>query len=315
MNNIIAPYQLYQDDILQSYVDFLPNKPYCTDTLGFLVIRPKDIALKYAYIQYNPIHRAYWLIFDLDYDPEWYWPDVRVPTPNMVIITPENRHQHVVYWIDPAIYTLQNARRSPLKLAAEVDRGLTILLKADPCYGKLISKNPLHPRWRIWIFHERKWGLTELLDWIPDRILEHKPKPKEEVGFGRNCTVFDKARFYAYAEWRKQGFKDYERLFERIFDIALNINTDFLVPMQRQEVKSICRSVCKWTARHMSKEGFSSIQKGRNLKSQLVRSTKSKDRAADIIAFKEAYPDMSYRMIAEVFDCNKDTVMKALKSN
>ncbi|MDR3161898.1 MAG: replication initiation protein [Spirochaetaceae bacterium] len=38
---------------------------------------------------------------------------------------------------------LRLARRKPLKLAADVDKGLTRLLDADPGYGKLISKNPL----------------------------------------------------------------------------------------------------------------------------------------------------------------------------
>jgi hypothetical protein len=83
---------------------------------------------------------------------------------------PENNHQHLFYMIDPAVYTLRQARRKPLELAADVDKGLTRLLDADPGYGKLISKNPLSAKWTVYIWHEKAWGLSELLDYIPDNV-------------------------------------------------------------------------------------------------------------------------------------------------
>jgi hypothetical protein len=172
MKNILQPELFSQDpSILEQFYNYLPPRPYCTEFLEQLKIRPKAQAVKDPYIQPNPITRAYWMVFDVDSGQSRYWPDEwHVPTPNIEARNPENNHQHLFYMIDPAVYTLRQARRKPLELAADVDKGLTRLLDADPGYGKLISKNPLSKNWTVYIWHEHAWGLTELLDWIPDSI-------------------------------------------------------------------------------------------------------------------------------------------------
>jgi hypothetical protein len=81
-----------------------------------------------------------------------------------------------------AVYTLRQARRKPLELAANVDKGFTRLLDADPGYGKLLAKNPLCEQWLRIIWHDKAWGLTELLDYISDRIRRWKPQPQETIG-------------------------------------------------------------------------------------------------------------------------------------
>jgi hypothetical protein len=64
--------------------------------LGFLLIRPKSIAIRNAYIQPNPITRAYWLVFDIDSEWSRYWADEwDTPTPNIEIRNPANNHQHL----------------------------------------------------------------------------------------------------------------------------------------------------------------------------------------------------------------------------
>jgi hypothetical protein len=276
--------------LLQHFFEYLPEKPYCTDALGVLYIRPKGYAIRKAYLQPNPITRAYWLVFDLDNQREpRYWEDEpHSPPPNLTVINRSNGHEHVYYLIDPAVYTLRQARRKPLELAADVDRGLTRLLDADPGYGKLIAKNPFHERWIGVVWHEHAYGLTELLDWIPDRFLKGKRKHREEIGLGRNCTVFETIREYAYKEWRRLKFKDYEGLFGAVRERALELNADFIAPMTEREVLGIVRSVTKWTARHLTAEGFSGwcSQRGRqgNLKSQVVRKNRSAERGAEVKA-------------------------------
>ena len=292
MNNIARSFNKGQlldatkGQILDYFFDCLPSKPYCTDNLGVLNIRPKASACNYAYIQCNPISRCYWMIFDIDDSDYRNWIyEHSLPMPNIEIFNPVNGHQHLFYAIDPAIYTLRQARRKPLELAADVDRGLTVLLGADPGYGKLIAKNPLSTRWFGHIWHEHLWGLKELLAYIPRTILSRKRRAKEEVGLGRNCMTFEKARHFAYSEWRRLGFADYDRLFANVYSMALDFNTNFNPPMQSQEVKSIARSVSKWTARNHTAAEFvrwcSRQGVVGNLKSQKVRKLKSDERAAE----------------------------------
>jgi hypothetical protein len=300
-------------EIMRAFYDYLAPKPYCTDTLGFLLIRPKSIAVRTAYIQPNPITRAYWLVFDLDDEESRYWPDwPHLPIPNIEIRNPENNHQHLYYRIDPAVYTLRQARRKPLELAADVDRGLTALLGADAGYGKLLAKNPFSRRWTVYVWHEKAWTLTELLDWIPDRFLKRKPARRETIGLGRNCAVFDTARTFAYSEWRRLKFDDPVRLFERVYEFSLNVNADFTVPMLPQEVKSIARSIAKWTARHMTQAGLNEWGNERRERSISVRHTKSAERAAEAKALYAG--GKTQKQIAAIMDISDSQVYRFLKS-
>jgi hypothetical protein len=300
--------------ILKQFYNYLPPRPYCTEFLGQLKIRPKDQAVKDAYIQPNPITRAYWMVFDIDSPQSRFWPDEwHVPAPNMEARNQDNNHQHLFYMIDPAVYTLRQARRKPLELAADVDKGLTRVLDADPGYGKLISKNPLSSKWIVYIWHEKAWGLTELLDYIPDTIQRWKPKGKETIGLGRNCTVFDQSRVYAYAEWRRLRFDDQARLLEAVFSHAMNINNSFRIPMLDKEVLCIARSISRWTARHMDAGGLREWGEPRRQKSLQVRRDKAATRAEEVRAYKVAHPKATVREMAMVFDCATGSVSKYLK--
>jgi hypothetical protein len=312
----IPQLDLFSQDrtILDRFYEYLPPRPYCTEFLGSLKIRPKAQAVKDAYIQPNPITRAYWMVFDIDSEASRYWPEEwHIPTPNLEARNPDNNHQHLFYMIDPAVYTLRQAGRKPLELAADVDQGLTRVLNADPGYGKLIAKNPLSARWTVYIWHEKAWGLTELLDYIPDKIKTWKPKPKEVIGLGRNCTVFDQARVYAYAEWRRLKFEDPCRLLEAVFEYSMNINRSFGVPMLDKEVLCISRSISKWTARHITAEGFSEWQRDKNRKSVKVRRAKADSRAEEIRAYKAMHSDLSNRAIAKALGYGRDMVDRALR--
>ena len=317
MKNILQPALFSQvPAIMDQFYNYLQPRPYCTEFLGQLKIRPKAQAIRDAYIQPNPITRAYWMVFDIDSGQSRYWPDEwHVPTPNMEARNPENNHQHLFYMIDPAVYTLRQARRKPLELAADVDKGLTRLLDADPGYGKLISKNPLSSQWTVYIWHEKAWGLTELLDYIPDNIQKWKPGAEETIGLGRNCTVFDRARIYAYAEWRRQGFNDQPRLLEAVFNFSMNINNSFRIPMLDKEVLCIARSISRWTARHMDAGGLREWFQEQNRKSVSVRRKKAAGKAEIIMDFIADHAGISNRKVAEALGIPETTVRRLLKKS
>jgi hypothetical protein len=318
MYYIIANAAKSQEEIplLQHFFEYLPPKPYCTDTLGMLYIRPKAYAVGKTYLQPNPITRAYWLVFDLDnqHEPRYWAAEPHIPLPNLTVINRSNGHEHVYYLIDPAVYTLRQARRKPLELAADVDRGLTEVLDADPGYGKLLAKNPFHEQWIGVVWHEHAYGLTELLDWIPDqfRLLKRKRKAKEEIGLGRNCTVFEVARQYAYSEWRRLKFTDYEGLYDRVRIRAMEMNADFTTPMTEREVLCIVRSVTKWTARHLTADRFAVWGDARREKSIITRHTRSQERAA---AVKALYAGgKTQKQIAAILGISERQVRTLLKS-
>jgi hypothetical protein len=274
-----------------------------------LKIRPKAQAIKDAYIQPNPITHAYWMIFDIDNNDRTYWPDERgKPCPNMEALNKDNGHRHLYYQIDPAVYTLRQARRKPLELAADVDKGLTRLLGADPAYGKLIAKNPFSPKWGIWIWHEKAWGLTELLDFIPAKVRVWMPAPRDTIGLGRNCTVFDQARGYAYAEWRRLHYQDADRLLAAVYEYSMNINAGFHTPMIDREVLCIVRSITRWTSRHMTAEGMSAWGEAGRCKSIITRQAKAADKAAEIRTFYDSRPDVTRDELSLIFGVSDFTI-------
>jgi len=274
---------LIDNEFLRLFFEYLSSKPYCTDILGkALLIRPKSTAITKFYIQPNPIHCVYWLILDLDYNVQKYWYD-EFPVPNMTIGNPVNGHQHIMYLLKSPVYKLQNARLKPLQLLADVERGLSIRFNADLSYGKLISKNPLHPYWQIVIWHTEPYELNKLLVHIPDKFHRKKSlKPKDELGVGRNCSLFDEIRYYAYNQAHKVRY-EYNVLFDRVYAYALEYNQSFLPPLEVKEVKCTVRSVCKWTTKKMDTAGFikwcSVRGKLGNIKSQIVRGVKSQEKA------------------------------------
>jgi hypothetical protein len=207
---------------------------------------------------------------------------------------------------------LRNSREAPRKLAAAVERGLALLFQADPAFGNLASKNPYHTKWETYVWHERAWGLKELLESVPDKYLKRKThKPSEEIGLGRNCTLFELSRKFAYGEYRKLKY-DEHCLFDNVYDYALGINYGFNPPLGEREVRCITRSVSKWTVRHHTPEGMKRWGETGRKKSITVRHIRSQTRADEIIIFKDEHPNMSNRMLAKVFDCDEATIRRAL---
>jgi hypothetical protein len=163
------------------------------------------------------------------------------------------------------------------------------------------------------VWHEKAWGLTELLDYIPNKIQSWKPQPEEVIGLGRNCTVFDQARVYAYAEWRRLKFEDQDRLLTAVYEYSMNINLSFRVPMQDKEVLCIARSISRWTARHMDAAGMREWHREQNRKSVIIRKAKADSKAEEIRAYKAEYPMATVREMAAFFDCAIGSVSKYLK--
>src|SRR5262245_63983896 len=91
-----------------------------------------------------------------------------------------------------------------------------------------------------------------------------RPDPTIETTFGagRNVTVFDELRALAYREvlkFKRDG-ASFEAWFARCQQVAMGINLQFPRALKLSEVRSIAKSVAKWTWRHFSPEKFRARQ-------------------------------------------------------
>lgn len=239
--------------------DKLPKKPYCSSGKGCrTLIRTLKSALSYPQIQINSPTYTHWLIFDVDKEQAAYaWKDCGLPPPTWVTINPENGHAHIVYGLKTAVYTGENARIAPMRYLAVVYQAMAKKMGADKGYAGVLTHNPMHPQWRTWVVSQSNtlYELGELADYVdlPPYSDHFRPEKataanQDDYALGRNCTVFEKLRVWAYEairEYRSGRRTEWERA---VLSKAQNLN-DFSEPMSYNEVKQIAKSVSKWVWR------------------------------------------------------------------
>lgn len=263
MSHVVHARQEPSGTSLALFRQRLPRKPYHTDAVGDgLRIRDVKRALAARHIQPNgPTHR-YWLVYDVDRNgAALEWSERNAPPPTIVAQNPDNGHAHLIYGLQVPVRTAPDAKPGPLRYAAAVDCALRALLDADPGYSGLICKNPLHPHWRVTEWEPRLYELSDLDSWLDLSAYTDRRRRLPDYGLGRNCTLFEKLRLWAYRAIR-QGWPDYERWHEAVLTRARAYN-DFEGPLPDSEVKATAKSVAKWTHRHMSPAGFSDAQASR----------------------------------------------------
>jgi hypothetical protein len=270
------------DRQLQLFSDNLPDKPYCTDVLGHrLNIFPALNAIKRRYIQPNSPYDLRWLVYDIDRPSARYdWDDLRAPAPNILAANPENGHAHLLYGLEVPVYKQPEAHHKPLRYVAAIDVALTEKLQADPSYAGLLCKNPLHPHWNVTIYEKESYDLAWLADYVDLEPYRDKRKHLPPIGLGRNCTLFEVSRRWAYSKIRSyegnaSGFIDLVTGYSRKY------NCDrFPVPLPDTEVRATGKSIGKWTYKNMSPQGFRAWGDSRREKSIQVRRVQSAERAA-----------------------------------
>ncbi|MCP5699296.1 replication initiation protein, partial [Klebsiella pneumoniae] len=265
---------------LELFNDRLPHKPYFSDDLHFGVrIAGKERAILAKYIQFNQPHAMFWLGFEVDRAGAAIdWSDRNAPAPTLTITNPENGHAHLLYALETSIRTAPDGKMKPLRYAAAVENALRKKLDADTGYSGLICKNPNHDHWKIAVWQPELYTL----DWLADFLDLNAANDKEIVadyGLGRNCTLFDKTRKWAYRAIR-QGWPQYDQWLQACYERASAYNLQFADPLDQNEVSVIAKSIAKWTHRKLTKGSFdayvirthsSEIQKIRGVKSGLSR--------------------------------------------
>lgn len=252
---------------LERYTDNLPTKPYCSNSFDFgLLIRSKNIAVKHRHIQHNKHTSVAYIVLDIDHPNALLMlSEQLLPQPNFLVINPSNYHAHIFYELSTPVHKTSVARTKPLRYLASIEYALREVWNADKSYSSLISKNPLHESWKLVQLRQDAWELGELADWLtlPTKL----PRKAQSVGLGRNVTLFDMLRFWAYdsvLSYRLTG--GYEAWHKAVLSTAESFNT-FPEPLDFNEVANTAKSVAKWTwtnyTKRLSNEEFSARQSAR----------------------------------------------------
>jgi len=261
---------------LELFNDRLPNKPYFSDDLHFGVrIAGKERAILAKYIQFNQPHAMYWLGFDVDrVGAAIDWSDRNAPAPTLTITNPENGHAHLLYALKTSIRTAPDGKIKPLRYAAAVENALRKKLGADTGYSGLICKNPNHSHWKIAVWQPELYTL----DWLADSLDLNASNEKEIVvdyGLGRNCTLFDKTRKWAYRAIR-QGWPEYNQWLEACYERTNAYNLQLVSPLEENEVIGIAKSIARWTHKKFSESAFNLyVETTHSSKIQSIRGSKS----------------------------------------
>lgn len=296
-----------------------PSKPYCSDDKTARFIRSLSSAIKRPYIQANPPHLRVWSIYDVDRPGAAVaWEDCGLPPPSWAAANKENGHAHLVWGLSaPVLVDSPDMRQGPLRYLCAAEAAFRERLQADQGYSGLITKNPIHPLWRTLRGPQLAYELGELAEYVD--LPKHLPKRKpDEIGLGRNVTVFDWLRQYAYRKIRhyKGDVRNFVLWQSHLNGKALERNGDLMSPMDGREVWHIAKSVSKWTWRQFdiaaSDARFSELQAHRGRKggmaSGLSRAAASEDKRAS--ARLMAAQGYSSRAIAEALEVNQSTVVR-----
>lgn len=265
-----------------------PKRPYCSDDLESGVrIRSLRQALSKVYIQANPPHLRVWSIYDVDRPGGGLsWETENLPAPSWATINKQNGHAHLVWGLKaPVLVDSEDLRQGPLRYLCAVESAFRERLQADQGYSGLITKNPAHPLWWTLRGNRMDYELGELADWVD--LPKHLPKRKpQEIGLGRNVTVFDWLRHYAYRQIRhyKGDVRNFVLWQSHLNGKALGRNGDLLHPLDGREVWHIAVSVAKWTWRRFDIEAsdarFAALQAHRGRAGGLAKGQANEDRRA-----------------------------------
>lgn len=245
---------------LNHFKNNLTAKPFCRNYKNEPVrVLPKTQAQAFNHIQSD--HPEWQNYFVVDVDTNWM--DVLDDThlkPNILVSNKDNPRAHLFFRIE-ALCKTKFARVKPIKYAAAIERSLNYHLSGDPCFNNQTTKNPLKTdQYRVLSFRKDPYSFAELHDYLD---LSKRLVRQEVNGLSRNCDMFDIVRYKAY-----QIAKTYQetRKEEHFYNYLLRYAEDknnFSNPLGFNELKSIVKSVSRWTYKNYDGTG-KKIKRGRD---------------------------------------------------
>lgn len=306
--------------------DRLPRKPYCADDFAHGVqIRSLKQALSCPYIQINPPHLRFWLVFDIDReDGAAAWIDADLPCPAWTTQNVANGHAHTAWGLSAPVLIGNNARNAPLRYLAALEAAYCALLRADEDYSGLITKNPLHRQWRLLMGTNKLYTLQELAGNLDlGSLRKYRPRREADapqIGVGRNCFIFDLTRDWAYRRFREYVCSDYYTWQAAVEARACSYNGDLRTPLHYNEVMHIVKSVAKWIWRHYdittADMRFAAIQAQRGRKGGIASGIARGERNRHLqeLAFELLSEGQTQQKTAEICGVTRMTISRWIRA-
>lgn len=282
---------------MHSLKNRLPRKPYCADDFSHGIrILPEKFALEKRYIQLNTPAVKSFMVFDIDrHDAALAAEDSGLPPPTFIVINPKNHHAHVIYALSSPVCVSVKGREKPKKYLKTIERAYAGHLGADPGYCGLLAKNPWHGHWDTIAHENAVYDLATLAAYV--NLSAVTKKMQKENAKGRNCTLFDRLRFWAYRNHQGKMGQQWENA---LMNEAQRLN-DFQNPLPYREVKCIAKSVFRWTCR----QGNFSFNRQRQR--ALKRWSRESKRQSGIELIKKG---LTNRAIAEILEVSQRTLTR-----
>lgn len=223
--------------------------------------KPKADVHQYKHVQVNSTSHLHWLAFDIDHEfGAITWDFNNCPAPNLAIQNQKNGHAHLLYGLKTPVRTAADGRDKPIRYVNAIKDALSLKLGADLGFSGYLIKNPLNSNWRTLSFEQERYELRELHDYLD---LKPNIRKSEELALGRNVTLFNDLRTWAYKQYRRNGYPTYDQWLPEVEMKAIELNTSFNNPLVYAEVKHVARSVSKYCVKNFSAQAFSEIQSKR----------------------------------------------------
>jgi hypothetical protein len=236
---------------VERFTQKIPDRPWCSDDpRRFGVrIRPREIALRSAYLQPNFPWFISYIPLDLDREGAALIAEqLALPRPTITTVNPDSSHAHLLFELRRPVSTANFKAASFLRT---VRKALMLSFGADPGYTGLLTQNPISPRW-LTQESDVAYTLSDLAEALPAESLRAAREwPKAGAGAlnplevaSRNLDCFEYVRHFGY-RLVGQCSNEYE-LYERIFAICRKRNGSYSPPMTDSELRSTAKSITRW---------------------------------------------------------------------
>ncbi|MFK3908708.1 replication initiation protein [Pseudomonas monteilii] len=265
-------------NVLELYKSKLPPKPYYTNNYTFgKHVGPLKSALKSIYLQPNSLTHKYFIILDLDSDTSALdWADKGLPPPHLIVRNLDNGRAHMTYILKDSVKNDVHGLRKPIRYCTDVEHGLAVRVGADMNYNGLLTKNPFNSSaFKVFSFEDQAYDLGYLNEFVDKDLVREQREAKRKINvedgfaFGRNCTLFNNLRTWAYNNWQHHYSIE---LKSAIYKQADQFNR-FECPLGSREVETIANSVYRFVERNFS------IARLNELKSQRAKQSREKSSA------------------------------------
>lgn len=233
------------------FINHAPSAPRAAESYRMgIKVMSKRAALECAHIQLQPPTMRASISIDLD-KPDAYTVtrEMDFPKPQLMMVNPTNGHLHAIWQLSDGVLFGEAGRRKPQKAFLDLQKQITVMHGADTAYSHYMVKTPGHLRWETVETGASLYTLAELFEAIPLGIQKQANAlgTQQVKGEGRHQTLFDIGRQWAYKQAQGARRAGSQAQWEaRVMAEFLELNS-FAQPLASNEVRSLARSVARWT--------------------------------------------------------------------